>query len=114
MKNILIEIKSTDAHEIERLILDLNNSKLVSIDSNYKPVVIKRKKNKTDSFENTVLIKGTTYENEFNKIEEFPFIYKVWLDDEIKLDCSCNGSRKGTLDDVAECIGAKKLWGKRL
>ncbi len=26
--------------------------------------------------------------------------------------CKCNSSKKGTLDDVAECIGAKRLWEK--
>lgn len=113
MKNILIEIQVTNEKEIEGLITELNDSKLVLLDRSYKPVRIKRRQKESQFSENTFVIRGKSDELNFSAIEKFPFVYKIWID--TKIDhflCSCNASKKGSLDDVATCIGATQLWSK--
>ena len=113
MKTILIEILAKNEIEIKNFILELNNLKLLEVDLTYKPVPIIRRKGKVDFSENTFVIRGIIDENNIEELEKLYFVYKIWNDSKIDhFLCKCNSSRKGTLDDVAECIGAKQLWSK--
>ena len=113
MKKILIELKAKTESEVSVLIEEMNKSKLLEIDFDYKPVPIKRRKRKLEMADDTFVIRGKALEDDIKKLATLPFIVKIWNDTEIDhFLCKCNSSKKGTLDDVAECIGAKQLWEK--
>jgi len=113
MKNVIIEIIAKSKEDAVSFTQELSKLKAVSIDLSFQPVLIKRRKRKTEFSSDTYVVRGELNETVIKEIEELPYVYKIWND--TKIDhflCKCNSSKKGTLDDVAECIGAKQLWKK--
>lgn len=112
MKKVLIEVFANSKDEAQNLMRTLSESKIVSIDIQFAPVPIKRRERKKDLVSDTYVIRGNILEDLITDLEKLPFVHKVWNDTPIDRFCNCNSSGKGTLDDVATCIGAKQLWAK--
>ena len=104
MKNILIDLNATDEKELNIIIEHLINTRLVELDREYKPIRIQNKKN------STFIVRGKATEENLIKLSELPYVYKIWNDTIVEPFCKCNSSTKGTLNKVADCIGAKNVW----
>lgn len=115
MKNIIIELYARDEQELTSALAELNGSGLFEIDEDFKPVKIKKRRSDKVVLENpdTYVVRGRAAEDNIAGISRLRFVAKVWNDTVIApFKCGCLPARKGTLDDVATCIGAKQLWDR--
>lgn len=112
MKNIIVELNAKNQHELTTVLDELNKTHLVELDREYKPIKIKKRKREKENLD-TYVVRGLSSEENIIKLSQLPYVFKVWNDTKIDHFLGkCNSGRKGTLSDVAECIGAKQVWKK--
>jgi serine protease AprX len=114
MKNLLIELHVETDQELDSVLAELERSSLVELDRNFRPVRISRRRTEREpaSAPDTFTVRGRAAEESIARLAGLPFVYRVWNDTPIDHFGICNSSKKGTLDKVAKCIGAKQLWDK--
>lgn len=115
MRNIIIEVYAATEPELTQVLAELRQSELVNLDADYRPIRL-RKRQSGKRFEerpDTFVVRGTAAEESIEGISALPYVVNVWPDSQIEhFRCGCDPRRKGTLDRVATCIGAKQLWDK--
>jgi subtilisin family serine protease len=109
MKKILIQLIARNQDELRKVINELYNTNLVELDREYKPVSIKNRKDERLTY----VVRGDASDENVKKISELAYVFKVWNDTWVEPFIGrCNSGRRGTLNRVAECIGAKQVWDK--
>lgn len=113
MKNLIIELYVPADKELDFVLAQLERTRLVELDRDFSPVPIRRRGTREEAdAPATFAVRGQVADENVARLAELAFVHAVWNDTPIDHFARCNSGRRGTLDRVAECIGAKQLWGR--